>query len=179
MYRPARAFGVVDRLVKGGFAVAAPFVLLIAAGLVTQGSVAAQGDKKDTRRAFYLTPTRYDGSGALAACASGYHMASMMELLDPSHLRYDTALGVTQADSGSGPPTLLFGWVRTNRFSSRINLPGAGNCAVWTSNSQEDYGTAVMLSGLWGDTTAISPIEPWSATSASCNQTPAVWCIQD
>ena len=82
MYRPIRAFGVVVRLLNGGFAAAAVLVLVIAGVFVTQGSVAAQGDRKDTRRAFYLTPTRHDGSGALAACATGYHMASMMEMLD-------------------------------------------------------------------------------------------------
>ena len=32
-------------------------------------------------------------------------MASMWEIHDPSDLRYDTDLGLTLADSGSGPPS--------------------------------------------------------------------------
>ena len=34
---------------------------------------------RDTRRLFYLTQTTHDGSQALTACASGYHMASLWE----------------------------------------------------------------------------------------------------
>ena len=59
--------------------------------------------KRDSRRSFYLTQTEHTGSQALTACAEDYHMASLWEILDPSNLRYNTELGYTRADSGSGP----------------------------------------------------------------------------
>ena len=74
-------------------------------------------------RKFYLTKTEdYTGSQALSACASGYHMASLWEIFDTSNLRYDTALGASSTDSGSGPPVAVYfglghfegdGWIRT------------------------------------------------------------------
>ena len=60
--------------------------------------------KRDARRSFYLTKTTHTGAQALAACAEGYHMASLWEILNPSNLRYDTELGVVVGDSGFGPP---------------------------------------------------------------------------
>ncbi len=57
-------------------------------------------------RKFYLTKTYHNGAQALSACATGYHMASMWEIHQPSNLRYDTDLGFIVADSGFGPPVL-------------------------------------------------------------------------
>jgi hypothetical protein len=105
-------------------------------------------------------------------------MASMWEILDPSNLRYDTTLGLTQEDSGSGPPEIQFGWVRTGRYASTLPFEGAGNCGAWTSNNSEDHGTAVMLRGIWQGP-GTSPIEPWSAAAGSCNTQVMVWCVQD
>ena len=34
-------------------------------------------------RSFYLTMTGHDGNDVLTACAAGYHMASMWEIVDP------------------------------------------------------------------------------------------------
>ena len=55
-------------------------------------------------RQFCLTKTGFNGSQALTACAAGYHMASLWEIFDTTVLRYNTALGLTKPDSGSGPP---------------------------------------------------------------------------
>ncbi len=57
-------------------------------------------------RQFYLTRNRFQGDEALTACAPGYHMASLWEIHDVTYLRYNTALGSTQADSGLGPPSV-------------------------------------------------------------------------
>ena len=152
---------------------------VLALTMGSQWTVGADAPKKDPRRAFYLTPERHDGSQALNACADGYHMASIWEMLDPSNLRYDSALGVTAPDSGSGPPVIQFGWVRTGRNASRVSIAGVANCSAWTSNATDDPGTAVMLPGIWQGETANSPIEPWSATAASCASPVQVWCVED
>jgi hypothetical protein len=68
-------------------------------------------------RQYYLTAagTYYDGSQATTACAEGYHMASMWELLDVSNLIYNTTLGFqhSSGDQGDGPPAHADGWVRS------------------------------------------------------------------
>ncbi|HKR61391.1 MAG TPA: hypothetical protein VJS64_16880, partial [Pyrinomonadaceae bacterium] len=51
-----------------GFALAALMPLVISG----QG----KGQPPFARRGFYLTQTTHNGSEALSACASGYHMAS-------------------------------------------------------------------------------------------------------
>ena len=65
------------------------------------------------RRKYYLAPVGVGGNGALTACATGYHMASLWEIIDPSKLEYTTDLGDARTDSGSGPATFVGGWVRT------------------------------------------------------------------
>lgn len=139
-------------------------------------SVGAADDKKGPRK-FYLTKTLYNGSGALSACAEGYHMASLWEILDPSHLRYDTELGFTYEDSGSGPPS-SGGWIRTGNFSNASDTPGFGNCNAWTSASSADSGSFVGLpTGFWANTARI--ISPWTAVAGQCNYLERVWCVED
>jgi hypothetical protein len=58
---------------------------------------------RSTRR-YYMTKGSFDGLGASTACASGFHMANLFEMSDPSNLAYDTTLGFTTDDSGDGPP---------------------------------------------------------------------------
>ncbi|MFX1355393.1 MAG: hypothetical protein ACFFGP_15680, partial [Promethearchaeota archaeon] len=55
-------------------------------------------------RQYYLTdtPTGFTGADADTACAAGYHMASLYEILDTSNLKYNTDLGQTREDSGEG-----------------------------------------------------------------------------
>ena len=67
----------------------------------------------DSRRAFYVTSVGHKGDAASTACESGFHMASIWEIIDVSNLRYDTARGFTRPDSGSGPPQWEEGWIRT------------------------------------------------------------------
>ena len=70
---------------------------------------AASTASAEKARKFYLTQTGFTGSQALTACANGYHMASLWEILDPSNLRYNTTLGFTTQDSGFGPPSIARG----------------------------------------------------------------------
>ena len=129
-------------------------------------------------RKFYLTQTTHDGSQALTACAAGYHMASLWEILDPSNLSYDTGLGFTTADSGSGPPSQP-GWIRTGVGpSSGSANAGLANCRAWTSADPLDGGTFVGLTNTW-DSAAVTVVSPWRATAIGCNNGTRVWCVQD
>jgi hypothetical protein len=79
---------------------------------------------------FYLTNFSRNANQVLTACAAGYHMASLWEIYDPSNLTYDTSHpeAYVKADSGQGPPSLWYGWVRTGFDNSASSKPGAGNC---------------------------------------------------
>ena len=128
---------------------------------------------RDTRRLFYLTQTTHDGSQALTACASGYHMASLWEIHDPTYLRYNTQIGLTKDDSGFGPPALSEGWIRTGENASN------SNCQAWTSASDAVNGTPVSLTteSLWASPASV--VSPWGAQPFSCNASFPVWCLQD
>ncbi|MCZ7667155.1 MAG: hypothetical protein M5U34_08015 [Chloroflexi bacterium] len=102
-------------------------------------------------RHFYLTNTTHFPDEALTACASGYHMASLWEILDVSNLSYDYdhPNAHTKDDSGFGPPSYWNGWVRTGWSSSTSTTTGTGNCQNWSSRSGSDSGVSVRLSRLW------------------------------
>jgi hypothetical protein len=108
-------------------------VALSALPLVLLFAVAFQSPDSGPRM-FYLTQTAVPGDQALTACAVGYHMASLWEIHEPSNLRYNTRLGVTQDDSGFGPPTGMEGWMRTGSVNNVQNQPGLANCNSWTSH---------------------------------------------
>jgi len=134
------------------------------------------------QRKFYLTKTAdYNGSQARSACAEGYHMASLWEILDPSNLRYNRLLGFTRADSGLGPPNATRGWIRTGFDADASATVGTGNCQAWTSDHFEDRGTSVLLTTDWSTTTHefVTRIGPWVAGPFSCFNTTRVWCVQD
>jgi hypothetical protein len=149
--------------------------------LVSRG----QGKQQRGLRKFYLTQTSHDGSEALSACVDGYHMASLWEILDPSNLSYDTSLGATVADSGSGPPNGS-GWIRTGFIASNGGTapdgtvpPGSGNCQVWTSASSAAYGTTALVPIYGSSEIEVTVISPWVARSTICSAKPRVWCVQD
>ena len=86
-------------------------VLALVGALATMMPLVSRGQggnplNRDPRKAYYLTQTTHNGGQARSACAAGYHMASLWEILDTSNLRYNTELGFTQEDSGFGPPTV-------------------------------------------------------------------------
>jgi hypothetical protein len=123
-------------------------------------------------RQYYLTRSTQDGASALSACASGYHMASLWEILDPSHLKYNTTLGQTDGDSGQGPTTWP-GWVRTGAIVGVGALPGEGNCQAWTEDAAGANGTLAGLS--WGQ----QDVHVWHPFTLPCNLLRPVWCVQD
>jgi hypothetical protein len=137
---------------------------------------AAPADKGP--RKFYLTRTFHTGAQALSACAGGYHMASLWEILDPSNLRYDTGLGFTTVDSGFGPPDQFFGWIRTGGTASVVLPAGDANCNAWTEAGELKYGTSVLLFGPW-NSPSLSGISPWGALAITCSSPIRVWCVED
>jgi hypothetical protein len=128
-------------------------------------------------RKYYLTRRGFQGDEVLTACAPGYHMASLWEILDPSNLKYNTDLGRTRADSGTGPPARE-GWVRTGWDSEGSTyIPGQDNCFAWTTNANTALGTIVVLSFNW--TAGINDIQGWTVMSAFCDKFVDVWCVED
>src|SRR5262245_21260308 len=97
-------------------------------------------------RRYYLTNTFHDGNEVLTACVAGYHMASLWEIQDPTALRYDNTLGFTRADSGAGPPSGAFGWIRTGWDSDLAGSVGSSNCIAYTSDSNFGDVSVVGLS---------------------------------
>lgn len=153
------------------------FVLLLTTAVVTEHTTRAV--TKPPHR-YYLTKTGFDGMHALAACTTGFHMASLWEIFDTSNLNYDTTLGFTQDDSGSGPPAeFAFGWIRTGITSNSSAAGGQGNCNAWTSNNSGANGSEVFLTDLWADTTSIRSISPWFPRTDTCDTSQKVWCVQN
>jgi hypothetical protein len=139
---------------------------------------------------FYLTQEfTLKGSQALNACATGYHMASLFEILDVSNLRYNTTLGFVSNDSGLGPPAgnplgppsqRAVGWVRTGAQQSTFAQPGLANCLSWTSDLQEHFGTVVFLPGpdpSWEEPASV--VSPWIVRAEECFALERVWCVQN
>ena len=131
------------------------------------------------KRGFYLTKLTYFPNQALTACAPGYHMGSIWELLAVSTMNYhyNHPLATTKADSGRGAPSYWYGWVRTGTDAAAVNTAGMGNCLNWTSVSNSDYGVAVRLTRDWS--TPLGPLGPWQATSFTCATISPVWCVSN
>jgi hypothetical protein len=131
------------------------------------------------KRGFYLTLTPHAANTALTACSNGYHMASIWELMEIStlnyHYKHPNAL--KKDDSGNGPPSGNYGWVRTGGDSSASAQAGKGNCSNWTSVDGSAYGTVVYLTNDWK--TALGPLGPWGADIFGCDLNFLVWCVSN
>ena len=129
-------------------------------------------------RLIYLTNFSVLGNQPLDACAEGYHMASAWEIADISNLVYSTSPNAyNKADSGQGPPSNWYGWVRTGYDSSGINIAGIGNCFNWTSTEDTHFGTMIRLANNWD--TPPNALSPWEEDPWHCSGTVPVWCIED
>jgi hypothetical protein len=145
-----------------------------------QASQAAQAVTTGMRQYYLTNNSSYLGSQPKDACASGYHMASLWEILDPSNLRYNVNLGYDREDVGMGPPSATFGWIRTGYESDDGSINGAGhaNCSVWDSSSSGHYGTVVRLPSDWANT-AQQDISVWDVALRECSQAAPAWCVAD
>jgi len=128
---------------------------------------------------FYLTsiPPYYTGAEALTACAPGYHMASLWEMVDVTGLRYNQSLGDTNADMGQGPISSASGWVRTGTDADQSGTAGISNCNGWTSESAHHTGSYAFLPGVWDGGGA--DIGVWNVATGSCSANLRVWCMAD
>ena len=118
---------------------------------------------------YYLTQGSYDGNEVLNACAAGYHMANLWEMLGFSNLVYNTEIGYTTADSGQGP-VLLWGWVRTGMTAN-----SDVNCGAWTTDSGGWDGLVVVP-----DVYRVLAGElPLKAEQHGCSSHRPVWCVSD
>jgi hypothetical protein len=100
---------------------------------------------------FYVTSENHPTDQVLTVCASGYHMASLWEILDVSNMvyAYNHPDARVRADSGQGPPSGWYGWVRTGWFAATSATAGQGNCNNWNSTSSDDSTVAVRLVTEW------------------------------
>jgi len=140
-------------------------------------------------RRFYLTKMPFQGSHAVDACARGFHMASRFELLDVSALEYDTKLGFRRDDSGSGPPIQgtpglpgASGWIRTggpSQFSEPKDATDSAvaNCAAWSSNSHDAFGTVAHLTDRFAVDSNCSAVV-WNGGPQRCDLANPVWCVE-
>jgi len=127
-----------------------------------------------SKKKYYLTTTTHTGAQALNACDKKFHMASLFEILDVTSLTYDTARGFSDEDSGSGPPSGEWGWIRTGHFAyNGFDIPSLPNCLAWTTT--DGHGTQVSLPVVWG---AASSTSPWTAQSIACLTESRVWCVK-
>lgn len=159
------------------------------------GTVQTTAAGGDPRRAFYLTNSEYygymadgfngDGSGV---CATGFHFASLWELLGVSNLRYATDEEggddvFRHPDSGRGPPSAVSGWIRTGYVAQALSVEGANNCENWTSTNIDHRGTIVRLGFAWGAATGDGDpsvvIAPWDSSFDSCLANRSVWCVEN
>ncbi len=154
-------------------ALAVGAVLAIASLLTSNSRIsAATTATKSTApaRGYYLTTGSFQGNQVLTACVAGYHTAEIYEIHEPSNLSYNTTLGVTQGDSGGGPPNGAAGWARTGG--------GGHSCNLWTSNTTFDVGTAFSLDPVFSDPATV--LAPWADSGPlACNNQFPVWCVQN
>ena len=159
--------------------------LLAGVGLDFVLPSSAQQPPPFVQRKFYLTRTStFDGAQALNACAPGYHMAALWEVIDPSNLVYDAARGFVLPDEPipndqlSSVPAGEDGWIRTSGRGD-----SSTNCRGWTSNSDAHNGNVVQLpddtvdARGWDD--AAQAVSPWRPARANCVNENRVWCIQN
>jgi len=140
-------------------------------GPAVMGGVQIAGSYCDDRtctrypplRRYYLTTNAVQGSQAANACAPGFHIASVWELLDLGDLRYDTTLG-PGTDQRSGPPSQINGWAYVD----------ADSCLDWTDTSASRLGGLIALR-----TTVSQDTGPWATEAGQCVATFRVWCLED
>ncbi len=162
---------------------AGALLILLLAGALRSQPVPASGATFPTGRSgrhYYLTEANFDSDQALTACAAGYHMAAMWEIVDPSSLIYDANHpdAHTKMDSGQGPPSFWYGRVRTGQDASTSATAGTGNCNNWTSVDAGDSGAFVRLSRTW-ETPPSEIGGIWEVETFTCNVVGPVWCVGD
>ena len=168
-------------------AIGAAFLLASASLLPHNTGNASTTKSTAPARGYYLTTGGFAGNAALTACTTGYHMASWAEISDLSNLSYNTTLGATTVDSGFGPPSETWGWIRTG-FAGFTSQNVAANCSsadgstAWSTNSDTAYGTQMQIRPDLPSQTGSGFVVQNGQTlqAAVCSFTArGVWCVQD
>lgn len=122
-------------------------------------------------RRFYRTRTFHRGNevAGSAACAPGFHFASITEMLPPAALAYDPTLGyVSPGSAGEGPPH-LDGWI-----------DGLGpDCNGWTDGTSGMVGGRLYFALPASQSLPATAISPLGTNSGSCSSQLQVWCVED
>ena len=132
---------------------------------------------------YYLTKNSFEGCNAITACDSGFHMASISEIQDPSNLQYanrSTAEYLLLVDGQRlGPPSNRMGWVRSGVY------PPSGfvyDCEDFLERRGNHSGTTLSLNDWFEariEQTASTPNMWWQAAHSPCSQPEPVWCVED
>ena len=133
-------------------------------------------------KVYYLTVNSFTGGDAITACDSGFHMASLSEIQDPSSLQYanrSTAAYDSLVDGQRlGPPSYQMGWVR-----SGVYLPSGFvyDCGDFLNNHDNPSGTILGLNDWFeaGTEQTASTLIRWQAIHQSCSQPDPVWCVEN
>jgi hypothetical protein len=155
-------------------------------GAITELVETVNDGVPDRAKMYYLTVTSFTGSSAITACDSGFHMASISEIQDPSSLQYATrstpAYDAPAYDQAFGPPSGHMGWVRTGSFS----IEGVPDyCDFSMSSFDQQSGTTVSFhTPIWGDSYMDPfPSDPttggWQMAQVSFSLPEPVWCVED
>ena len=131
-----------------------------------------------------ITVASFTGGDAITACDSGFHMASISEIQDPSNLQYanrSTAAYDSLVDGQRlGPPSDRMGWVRTGSF-----LPAGvpDYCDFSMSSFEQQTGTTMSRRTLWDhpstELQASAAPSWWYTTQESSSQPESVWCVEN
>ena len=123
---------------------------------------------------YYLTKNSVDGCNAIMACDSGFHMASISEILGSSNLQYanrsTTVYDSLVDDEGLGPPANHMGWVGSGVYQASGFVY---DCEDISEYRDIHSGTTLILndsstSNMW-----------WQAAHQSWSQPEPVWCVED
>ena len=159
-------------------------LLLLVALMVLVTLVGMVGFSRDATakpKMYYLTNNYFYGGDAITACDSGFHMASISEIQDPSSLQYadrSTAAYDSLVDGQRlGPPSNHMGWVRTAGYP----LTGfQDNCNFWQSSSDQEKGTTMSLDPILGDANPeLHDPMWWHKVQQMCSLEEPVWCVED
>ncbi len=132
---------------------------------------------------YYLTKNSFTGGDAITACDSGFHMASLFEIRDPSNLQYAnrSAAAYDSLVDGQrlGPPSNHMGWVLSGGY------PPSGfeyDCGDFRDNRDNRSGTTLSLNDWFEagmEQTASTLNILWQVARMSCSQPEPVWCVED
>ena len=99
-------------------------------------------------------------------------MASYPELQNLASYVYDSVLGTTKEDSGSGAPANVAGWIRTGEGGGF----GPDNCSDWTLGDALSSGPIMRINPMASQSQGFAFYE---YVDFSCVSDFPVWCVED